>query len=211
VTTGAEFWEDFYAGGQHWSGNANELLVTEVAAMAPGRALDLGCGEGGDAIWLAARGWRVTAVDIADAALTSAAASAAAAGVGDAITWERHDLETSSPTGGFDLVTSAYLHSTVPLDRTRILRAGVSLVRPGGTYLVIGHAGPPSWATAEHGAMHGHGVPMPPAAEVLRDLALGDGWVVERCADVDRVHAAPDGTPGTRPDSVVRARRTGGA
>jgi SAM-dependent methyltransferase len=210
MSTPTEFWEGFYGDGDRWSGNANELLVAELVAVddqVPGDALDVGCGEGGDAIWLAARGWRVTAVDISAAALAAAARHAAAAGVGDAITWERHELPATFPTGTYDLVASAYLHSPVELDRVRILRAAAALVRPGGRFVVVGHAGPPSWATPELGAMHGHGVEMPSAADVVADLDLGPDWVVERAADVQRAHAAPDGSPGTRPDSVVRARR----
>ena len=202
-TDAAEFWEDFYAAGERWSGHANALLVAEVAGLPAGVALDVGCGEGGDAIWLATQGWRVTAVDIATSALESAARHAAAAGVGDAITWERHDLEETLPTGTFDLVASSYLHSKVAFDRPSVLRAAARLVRPGGTLVIVGHAGSPSWAAHDHG----HAVHLPSAAEVVAGLALGAGWDVERCADVDVPATDPDGAPGTRRDCVVRAHR----
>ena len=208
---GADFWEDFYAHGSRWSGNANELLVAEVDGMAPGHALDLGCGEGGDAIWLAQQGWRVTAVDIAASALTAASRNADAAGVGATITWDRHDLEETWPAGPFDLVVSCYLHSNLPLERERILRAAATLVGPGGTLLIVSHAGSPSWADGQghgHDQGHGHAGRFPTAAEVADALVLGDDWVVERAADVTRSGTAPDGSPGTRRDSVVRARRT---
>lgn len=198
----AEFWEDFYATGRsRWSGNANELLVAEVAGLAAGDALDLGCGEGGDAIWLAGEGWRVTGVDVSAAVLAFGEQQAAAAGVGGAIRWERHDLDESFPDGTFDLVTSCYLQSPVELGRTAILRSAAAAVRPGGVLVIVGHAGPPSWDP------HGHGAGLPGAGAVLAELDLGDGWDVERCADVDRPMRDPDGAPATRPDSVIRARR----
>jgi SAM-dependent methyltransferase len=201
-----EFWDDFYAGGRNrWSGDANALLVDEVTDLAPGTALDLGCGQGGDAIWLAGWGWRVTAVDVAEAALAFGAEQAAAAGVGDAITWQRHDLDATFPAGEFDLVTTCYLQSPVELGREAILRHAAAAVAPGGTLVVVGHAAAPTWATPGH---HGHGAAMPSAAEVLDALALGAGWDVQRCADVALPATSPDGVAGTRRDSVVRARRS---
>lgn len=203
MTVGAEFWEDFYAGGRsRWSGGANALLVEEVADLRPGIALDLGCGQGGDAIWLAARGWQVVAVDVSSAALSFAAANAAAAGVADAITWERHDLDVSFPDGQYDLVTTAYLHSPVALGREDVLRRARAAVRPGGRLLVIGHAGPPSWNPTDH-----HAVGLPSADDVLAGLDLPDDWSVARCAAADVAMEDPDGNPASRPDSVVHARR----
>ena len=105
-------------------------------------------------------------------------------------------------------MASSYLHSPVALDRERILRAAATLVRPGGTLVVVGHAGPPSWADGQHhGHGHGHALDLPGAAEVVAGLALDDGWNVERAVDVDCPSTAPDGTPGTRHDCVVRATR----
>lgn len=199
----AEYWEARYAGKRgQWSGNPNALLVGEVEAMAPGTALDLGCGEGGDAIWLARLGWQVTAVDIAESALSYGAEHAAEAGVGGAITWERHDLSESMPAGPFDLVSACYLQSPVELPRGEVLRAAADRVAPGGTLLIVGHSGWPAWMTPMEG------VHLPKADEVLADLALPESaWRVERAADVDRVHEQPDGAPGTRPDSVLRLTR----
>ncbi len=201
-TNPAAFWDEFYAGRTRWSGRPNELLVAELPGPAAGRALDLGCGEGGDAIWLAQQGWQVTAADISAAALAVGAEQAALAGVGESISWERHDLDESFPDGTFDLVVSCYMQSPVALGRVDILRGAAAAVAPGGLLVVIGHAGPPSWnPDMNHLAL------MPSAAEVLADLDLGDGWVVERCTNVDRPSNDPQGHPGTRPDSVVRVRR----
>src|SRR5687768_8912240 len=77
------FWEEKYAGATGiWSGQPNGALVDEAADLAPGHALDLGCGEGGDALWLAERGWTVTGLDLSPTALARAGAAARAAGLG---------------------------------------------------------------------------------------------------------------------------------
>ena len=98
------FWDNLYlsrASGENiWSGQVNAQLATEVDGLAPGRALDLGCGEGGDAVHLARLGWQVTAVDVSRTALSRAAAAAAAAGLDSRIDFERHDLTPPSPRAG---------------------------------------------------------------------------------------------------------------
>src|SRR2546423_6224179 len=100
-----EYWNEFYSEHEQvWSGKPNVAFAEEVAGLAPGRALDLGCGEGADAIWLARRGWAVTAVDISTVALQRAAEHARAAGVGERIEWQQHELGKSFPGGEFDLV-----------------------------------------------------------------------------------------------------------
>jgi methylase of polypeptide subunit release factors len=98
-----------------WSGRANATLVDVVQDLPPGTALDLGCGEGGDAVWLALRGWQVTAVDVSPTALRRAGEHAAQAGVADRVTTERHELGRSFPDGTYDLVCAAFLHSPVEL------------------------------------------------------------------------------------------------
>ena len=196
---GEQFWESFYAGGRSpWSGKPNPSLVEEVADLEPGTALDLGCGHGGDAIWLASRGWTVTAVDISASALAVARRNAVAAGLADAITWELRDLAVSLPGGSFDLVAATFLHSPVALPRTRILRGSAQAVAVGGTLLVIGHAPSPS---------HHHGE-FPTPEEVVDDLALPlDRWRI-RTSDLRvRPHAFGDETPALRTDSVVRTQR----
>jgi 2-polyprenyl-3-methyl-5-hydroxy-6-metoxy-1,4-benzoquinol methylase len=127
-------------------------LEVEATDLASGRALDVGCGEGADAIWLAARGWDVTAVDFADAALARVATRAAEAGLADRVETRRVDVRSFDPDGEtWDLVTSHFLH--LPdggmLDVTRRLGSAVA---PGGTLLVVGHD-PGDVAT---GLRHGH-------------------------------------------------------
>lgn len=197
------FWEEFYAGkSAHWSGKANPLLVEEAADLPPGTALDLGSGEGGDAIWLAGRDWRVTGVDVSANALARAAAHAEAAGVDLAIAWERHDLAASFPSGSFDLVSACFLHSPVEIPRPQILRRAAAAVAPGGTLLVVGHGGFPSWRE------HDHQVHLPTPDEVLADLDLPfDRWSVRRSDEVTSELTSPEGTPGTRMDNVLTVER----
>ncbi|EHY87715.1 SAM-dependent methyltransferase [Saccharomonospora azurea] len=201
----AQFWDDFYAEKDTvWSGKPNALLVRQVADLPPGTVLDLGCGEGGDAIWLAQRGWRVTAVDVSDVALRRGAAHAKDAGVADAIDWQRHDLATSLPEGTFDLVSAQFLHSPVAEEgeRETVLRRALSAVAPGGILLIGSHAGWPSWVESppfDHR--------FPTVREVVDALELPDGWTVDVAEVVETELPDPEGRPGRRPDSVVRVRR----
>lgn len=105
-------WEERYAGaGSIWSGNPNPQLVAEVSGLAPGTALDVGCGEGGDVIWLAQRGWRVTGADFSANGLARAARHADDAGVADRTDWWQVDARAFAAGGrAFDLVTTHFLH-----------------------------------------------------------------------------------------------------
>nr|WP_238354948.1 class I SAM-dependent methyltransferase [Kribbella sandramycini] len=112
MTTAEEHWDGRYAESTRiWSGKPNAALVAELAGLAPGRALDLGSGEGGDAIWLAQQGWQVTAVDVSPIALGRAAEHAREAGIADRIDWQHHELGKTFPAGTFDLVSAQFLHS----------------------------------------------------------------------------------------------------
>ncbi|MFE1593890.1 class I SAM-dependent methyltransferase [Nocardia sp. NPDC058705] len=203
VANAEEFWEDFYREREQiWTGNPNPLLVREVAELAPGTALDIGCGEGADAIWLAQRGWQVTGVDISATAMQRGAQRAAEAGV--TIAWERHDLQASFPAGTFDLVSAQFLHSPVerPDERAGILRSAAAAVAAGGVLVIGAHAAAPSWASSE---MHAH--VFPTIEQVLEQLELGPEWQVETAELVHTPSTSPDGVVGQRVDSVVRVRR----
>ncbi|GHS88565.1 methyltransferase [Actinomycetota bacterium] len=210
--TTEQFWEGFYqANPQVWSGRVNPLLAREAADLAPGTALDLGCGEGGDAIWLAGRGWRVTGVDISATALARAEEHAAAAGLAGRIDWQRHDLAESFPAGTFDLVSLQFvLHRTVELPRARVLLPAAAAVAPGGVLLVVGHAGFPSFVTTwETDDRPRHAAEFPTPDELLTDLDLTPGeWDVEVAETVDREVTGPEGQVGTRGDHVLRVRRS---
>ncbi|TFD45127.1 class I SAM-dependent methyltransferase [Cryobacterium frigoriphilum] len=217
----ATFWENRYSGPvPSWSGRANAALEREAAGLTPGTALDLGCGEGGDAIWLARGGWRVTGVDISASALALGEATAVSGGVGESIRWLQADLAVWQPDANYDLVTAHFLHSPVELPREVILRRAANAVAPGGLLLVVGHAGVPPWAEQAHG--HGHedaqnqghdqghdGSAMPTPEEVLASLNLTmSEWTVVTCALVERSATMPDGSQIALPDSVLSLRRT---
>lgn len=193
-----EFWERFYAErGQVWSGRVNPVVAATVEHLTPGRALDVGAGEGGDALWLADRGWQVTATDISQTACERIVAEAG----GLPVRAERHDLTETFPDGTFDLVTASYLHSPQPdFPRTAILRRAAAAVAPGGTLLVTGHGrlAPWSWDPS---------LRMPTASEVLASLALGEEWEVVRAASPERVASGPDGQEATITDEIVEVRR----
>ncbi|RFS83900.1 class I SAM-dependent methyltransferase [Actinomadura spongiicola] len=205
TTTGQEYWDARYGEHDHlWSGEPNAVLVREVTGLEPGNALDLGCGEGADAIWLARHGWRVTAADISRVALDRAAHHAATAGVADRVDFQRHDLAASFPEGTYDLVCTAFLHSPgEDMPRAAILRAAADAVAPGGILLIAGHAGPPPWDPDAH--PHAH---LPTADEVLASLRLPDGaWDVLLSGEHERLQTAPDGRAMTRTDNLLKIRR----
>ena len=96
----------------------NPYLVRETSGLTPGTALDAGCGEGGEAIWLASRGWQVTAADISADALARAAHHAADVGLPQDVQWVRADLTAWEPGTQFDLVTTHYAHPSIPQRRS---------------------------------------------------------------------------------------------
>lgn len=200
-----QFWEQHYGAAERvWSGRANATLVDVVQDLPPGTALDLGCGEGGDAVWLALRGWQVTAVDVSPTALRRAAEHAAQAGVADRVTTQRHELGRTFPDGTYDLVSAAFLHSPVELPREDVVRRAAAAVAPGGRLVVLGHAGAPSWAPPEH-VLHAH---FPTPQEVLDALQLPpDRWTAERTELVGRTATGPQGQTGHLEDSLVVVRR----
>ena len=202
--TDATYWDTRYAESTAvWSGHVNTALVGEVAGLTPGTALDLGCGEGGDAIWLAARGWTVTATDISAVALAKAAAHAAEAGV--TVDFQRHDLGVSFPAGLYDLVSAQFLYPRGDVPREQLLLAAKEAVAPGGILLIEGHQdfGP----FAEQHRSHGD-LSFPEPAEVITGLRLAEGeWEVLRCETHDRLQNGPDGVPAHRTDSTIKLRR----
>ncbi|CPR07108.1 methyltransferase [Mycobacterium bohemicum DSM 44277] len=200
-----QVWEAHYGERDRvWSGRVNVRLAELVESMTPGRALDLGCGEGADAIWLAEHGWRVTAVDISQTALDRAAADAAARGLADRIDFRRHDLDATFPDGVFELVSAQFLHSTVPLDRARLLRRAADAVAPGGTLMVVDHGAAPPWASK----LDQHHHEFPTADEVVASLNLDESqWARVRVAAVERDALGPAGQRAVLTDNVMILRR----
>ncbi|MFG6476928.1 SAM-dependent methyltransferase [Microbacterium sp. P06] len=209
LTDPADFWEARYLShrgesGKVWSGRVNAAVERDVAGLTPGTALELGSGEGADALWLAAQGWTVTAVDISANALAVAAANAAELGLADRIEWVQADLAAWYPSAEYDLVTAAFLHSPVELPREEILRRAVSAVAPGGRLLVVGHGAFPA---AAHHHDQDNAPPLPTPDEVLAALELPEGWIVETNALVDREVVWRDQGTVTLTDGVLRVRR----
>ena len=113
-----QFWENHYQNrDQPWSGRANAILARFAEPLPVGTALDLGCGMGGNALWLAQHGWQMTAVDISSNALERAATHATTAEVSDCIDFQQHNLAQTFPDGTFDLVYALYLHSPITFPR----------------------------------------------------------------------------------------------
>jgi SAM-dependent methyltransferase len=193
-------WDDRYASTDLvWTAEPNVFVVRELAGLAPGRALDLGAGEGRNAIWLAERGWQVTAVDFSAVALAKAAKLAAARGA-PGITWVNADLRGyQPPTGSFDLVLLAYIH--LPrAESDALLRAAAAALAPGGTLLFVGHD--------RDNITHGYGGPQEPsvlrqAAEVVAALP---GLIIQQAGQQRRPVPTDDGER-TAIDTLVRAQR----
>jgi SAM-dependent methyltransferase len=197
----AAAWDQRYAGTERvWSGQPNGALVTEVAGVEPGRALDVGCGEGADAVWLARRGWDATALDVSQVALARAARHAQDAGV--QVHWLHAGLvQARLPANGFDLVSAQYpaLLHTPDHDAERALLAAVA---PGGMLLVVHHP----HIDVEQAKAHG----FDPADYVSpADVAalLGEDWHVEVNEQRPRDVPVSGGGSSHTIDVVLRARR----
>ncbi|MEV0393601.1 class I SAM-dependent methyltransferase [Polymorphospora rubra] len=196
----AGFWDEMYRSrDQLFSGAPNGVLVAEVTDLPPGHALDLGCGEGGDALWLARHGWQVTAIDVAPTALRRAAANGT--DVTGRVTWTLADLaSTPPPAGAFDLVSAQYFPLPHQPDHTA-LRGLLAAVAPGGTLLVASHdladLPPPQENQPDPGDYY-------QPAEIA-DL-LDHDWTILINETRPRTAPAPAGTHHTH-DTVLRARR----
>lgn len=196
-------WDERYSGdGKVWSGEPNPQLVAEVSGLEPGTALDVGSGEGGDVIWLARQGWRVTGADFSANGLARAAAHAEEAGVGELAEWWRVDAREFDAGGRtWDLVTTHFLHPPdegMPAVVARLATA----VAPGGHLLVVGHA--PSGRHAQMSESHRRAMFL--AADLVPALPEGfEPLVVEqRPRTVTR-----DGETIEIDDSTLFARRDG--
>ncbi|SOE00090.1 class I SAM-dependent methyltransferase [Blastococcus haudaquaticus] len=194
-------WDRRYADRQQlWSGRPNGALVAEVAGMTPGRVLDVGCGEGADAVWLARNGWDVTALEVSGVALERAAGHARDAGV--EVHWVHAGLaEAALPPRSFDLVSAQY-PALLRTPDAAAERALLDAVAPGGVLLLVHHAGME--------AQEAHDGDFDPADYVWPSMVaalLDDAWQVE--VDEQRPRVAPEGGAGAHhtDDVVLRVRR----
>ncbi len=165
--------------------------------------MDLGCGEGGDAVWLARLGSRATAVEVSATVLDRAAALASAAGVEPRIDFQRHDLTATFPAGTFDLVSAQYLHSPVEFPRHRVLREAAAAVAPGGLLLIVDHASVAPWSWNQDPTTR-----FPSPGETLATLDLDSSrWRTERLDAPARSATGPNGESATIIDNVIAVRR----
>ena len=183
-----------------WTAAPNRRFAEEVAGLAPGRALDLACGEGRNAVWLAERGWQVTGVDFSDVALAKAAELAASRGV--EVDWVVADVldVRAGAREAFDLVVVLYLQ--LPREAMlRAIRGAARAVAPGGTLLVLGHD--------SANIADGHGGPKDPSVLYTADdlVPALDGLAVEHAGPVQRTVALDQGGEAVAIDALVRARR----
>lgn len=209
-----EYWDTHWQQGHAGSAPRPEVppnpyLVEEVAGLTPGTALEAGCGEGAEAIWLAGAGWRVTAADIAAAPLARAAQRAAAAGLDGRVQWVRADLSSWEPARTFDLVTTHYAHPAMPqlafYDRLS------AWVAPGGSLLVVGHLHGGGSGHDSHGSHHDH---QPPAQASVTAGSITErldpaSWTVVTAEERTRTLEVTPGAATTLRDVVVRAVRRG--
>ena len=193
-------WDELYASHELvWTAEANRFVVEELAGLAAGRALDLGTGEGRNAIWLAERGWQVTAVNFSAVGLAKAAELAAGRGV-TGVRWVEADLREYQPgPAAYDLVLLAYVHLP-PDEFGALLQMAASALAPGGTLLVVGHD--------VNNIAHGHGGPQDPRIlhRVQDVVAALPGLAIQRAEQARRPVLTGDGERAAI-DSVVRAQR----
>ncbi|SDJ41928.1 Methyltransferase domain-containing protein [Frankineae bacterium MT45] len=193
-------WDGRYA-EQHqlWSGRPNGALVAETAGLKPGRVLDVGCGEGADAVWLARGGWEVTALEVSVVALQRAIEHGRDAGVD--VHWVHAELTKASlPPASFDLVSVQY-PALLRTDDAEAERALLDAVAPGGVLLLVYHAG------METRELHEGFDPADYVWPGMITALMGDDWVIE--LDEQRPRVMPDGGAGAHHigDLVVKARR----
>jgi SAM-dependent methyltransferase len=195
----SEDWDHRYeASDLLWTVTPNRFLVTEVEGLNPGAALDVGCGEGRNAVWLAEQGWRVTGVDFSDVGLDKARRLADARGVD--VEWVLADLRSYQPAEeAYDLAVVLYLH--LPASERRAVHAAAARsLRPDGVLLVVGHD--------VTNLSDGYGGPSDASILFTPDDVVGDvaGLSIERAERVQRVVPTDDGERRAI-DALVRAVR----
>jgi SAM-dependent methyltransferase len=189
-----------------------------VGDLAPGSSLDLGCGEGGDALWLAERGWRAIGIDLSATAIARARARAEKLGLSaefvaaDLGLWVEAGEGVDGSAAPFDLITASFLQSPVALPRERILRAALSRLAPGGRLVLVSHAAPPPWARHDQAAHGAHDPTRGPHFIAPEDELAALGGLESEFAVLvaelrQREVADPQGSLAQIDDSVVVVQR----
>ncbi|CUR59208.1 putative methyltransferase [metagenome] len=201
-----DYWDQIWQGDRAAAMGASQTnphLIREVSDLPPGTALEAGCGAGAEAIWLAQRGWQVTAADVAADALALAADRATATGVAEQVQWVQADLSTWQPETSYDLVTTHYAHPALP--QLEFYDRIATWVAPGGTLLIVGHL--------HHDGHHsddGHGHPPASASATAATITArldSAAWRIETAEESHRAITAARGHQKTLHDVVVRASR----
>lgn len=210
LSSAREFWEQRYRDEDPSTPDpepspAFTALMEDPALVPPPtglpRALELACGRGGDALWTAARRWRVTAVDISEHALTTLNERARRAGLADRLHTRQHDLALSLPEPeAWNLVYANYFHTPADIDRDTILRRVSESVTDGGSLIVIDHGSSAPWSWGQH---EEHPTP----EDLWRSLDLEADWSALVCERRSRTAQGPDGRTARVIDNVVVARR----
>lgn len=200
-----EFWNGLYSSKEQiWSGKVNQTLAAVVSELTPGTSLDLGCGEGGDVLWLVEQGWQATGFEISDVAVARAQAEAQVRGLSERAHFRAQDVQDWQPADSetFDLVTASFFQSPVFLARDEIVKKAARQLVPGGHLVLISHASPPSWYEGE---IPDHFIS---PEDERRNLGLdGEGWELVRAELITRDIQSPEGEPATIDDCLVVARR----
>ncbi|PIQ28043.1 class I SAM-dependent methyltransferase [bacterium (Candidatus Blackallbacteria) CG17_big_fil_post_rev_8_21_14_2_50_48_46] len=198
------FWEKRYLESVSRSrGKAGRFLQDWVSGLEPQRVLELGCSTGDDSLWLAEKGWQVTAVDISEHAVQTAQRLAQEAGLSERIAFLNCDLTQEFPAGQFELVSATYFQSPFDFPRIQILKTAASRIVKGGHLLIVTHASAPPWAA--------HTEPkheFPKAEEDWQNLDLPESqWQLLKLSVETRLAQGPQGQEAELKDNLIFARR----
>ena len=203
--TTRDFWNDRYREKTGKTSGTPGLVLSQFASpLQPGTALELGCGRGDDALWLARQGWQVTAVDVSAVALAYASERSARAGLAGSLRFEEHDLAETFPDGSHDLVVASFLQSPQDWPRARVLARAAGAVTTGGRLLITEHGKRPPGSEAAEDRV------FPGAEETLASLALDPRHWRRLCVcAIARKSTRPEVQGQTAEDNVIFLQRLG--
>jgi SAM-dependent methyltransferase len=198
-----DFWEILYKKKSPKSdGRPSAVLERFLTDREQGKALELGCAKGDDAIWLAKNGWQVTAVDISKTALGYAEANARNHSVSDRIDFQQHDLSVSFPDIRCDLVTAMFLQTPLDFPRTKVLKKAAHSLNPGGLLLIVAHGSRAPWSWAKADKVY------PTARDSLCELDLkSDEWEELHVGEEERMANGPDNQKANVTDAIIFLKR----